>query len=109
MVTSDRKAEVDLRPIVVSEIVVDGERLVAREPLEFEVSFDAEEAIYDLEGPLRIYLFAETREVLDDMLHDVLEVMWRDFAAGEHQKLSGDAQKIGRELRKRFAGVGSAA
>ena len=55
MVTTDPKTEVDESPIVVSEIVVDGRRLVAREPLRFEVEFDddVEEPLFTLEGRVR--------------------------------------------------------
>ena len=49
------------------------------------------------------------RELLLDMLHDVSEVMWRDFAEGDPAGLSGDAQDLGEELRHRFAGVAGAA
>ena len=109
--TTDPKTDVDISPIVVSEIVVDGRRLVAKEPLRFEVTFDDDEVepLYELEGPLGIYLFAETRELLIDMLYDVLGVMWRDFAEGDPAGLSSDAQHLGEELRHRFASVAGAA
>ena len=109
MVTSDRKAEVDVSPILVSEIVVDEVRLVAKEPLRFEVSYAPEDAIYDLEGPLGIYLFAETRELLLDVLLDDLEILWRDFAVGDQSNLDGSAQRLGAEMRQLFADASYAA
>ena len=109
MVTSDREAKVDVSPIVVSEIEVDGVRLVAKELLEFEVKFDAEVPVFDLEGPFNIYLFAETRKLLLDILEDHLEWLWRAFAVGEQSKLDGAAQRLGEEMRRTFARATDAA
>lgn len=103
MVSTDPEAKADVSPMVITEIEVDGVRLVAREPLRFEVSFDAEEAVYDVEGPLDIYQFAETRELLLDILIDDLQIFWRDFAVGDQSVISGDAQRIGAEMRRIFA------
>lgn len=108
MVSTDpaKPASVDDSPIVVTEIVVDGRRLVAREPIRYEVSFDdhEEEPLYTLEGPWDLYLFAETRAVLIDQLHDTLEVFWRDFAVGDQTRISPKAQEIGAALRTVFMG-----
>lgn len=109
MVSTDPEAGVDVSPIVVTEIEVDGVRLVAREPLQFEVSFDAEQATYDVEGPLGIYQFAETRELLLDILIDDLQIFWRDFAVGDQSAITGDAQRIGAEMRRVFAKAPDAA
>lgn len=112
MVSTDsiKPAVVDVSPIIVTEIVVDGRRLVAKQPIRYEVVFedDAEEPLYKLEGEFDMYLFAETREILIDMLHDVLEVLWQDFAEADLAELSGRAQELGEELRRRFGGVASA-
>ena len=109
MVTTDPQVEVDESPIVVSEIVVDGRRLAAVEPLRFEVTFDAEVPVFDLEGPLGIYLFAETRELLIDILEDELEIFWRDFATGDQSNLDGGAQRLGAEMRRIFVEASDAA
>lgn len=103
MVTTDPKTEVDESPIVVTEIVVEGVRLAAKESLRFEVNYDPEDEIYDLEGPLGIYLFAETRELLLDVLLDDLQILWRDFAVGDQSNLDGSAQRLGAEMRQLFA------
>ncbi len=102
MVTIDPKTEVDVSPIMVSEIEVDGVRLVAKEPLKFEVTFDREAGLFDLEGPLSIYLFAETRELLLDILIDDLEIFWRDFAIGDQHTIDGSAKRLGTEMRRIF-------
>ncbi len=109
MVTSDPKPLIDESPVTVSEITVDGQRLIAREPLRFEVTYDAEALVFDLEGPLDIYLFAETRELLIDILEDDLEIFWRDFAVGDQSRLSGDAQHLGAEMRRIFVEASDAA
>lgn len=104
MVTIDPKTPVDVSPIVVREIVVEGRRLAAREPLRFEVSLNSEdpEPFLLLEGPLDIILFAETREQLIDGLEDELEILWRDFAVGDQSRLDGSAQRLGAEMRGLF-------
>ena len=104
MVTIAPKTPVDVSPIVVSEIVVEGRRLAARAPLRFEVSLNPgdPEPFLLLEGPLDIILFAETREQLIDGLEDELEILWRDFAVGDQSRLDGSAQRLGAEMRGLF-------
>ena len=109
MVTTDPRAKVDESPIVISEIEVDGVRLVAAEPLKFVVEFDADVPVFDLEGPLNVYLFSETRELLRDMLEDHLEWLWRAFAVGDQSKLDGTALRLGEEMRRIFARASNAA
>lgn len=111
MVTTEPESPVDVSPIVINEIVVDGQRLVAKEPLRFEVSYDTKdpEPFFLLEGPLDIILFAETRELLIDVLEDDLEILWRDFAVGDQSRLDGSAQRLGAEMRRVFLKASDAA
>ncbi len=111
MVTTDPESPVDVSPIVVNEIVVDGQRLVAKEPLRFDVSYDTQdpEPFFLLEGPLDIILFAETRELLIDVLEDDLEILWRDFAVGDQTRLHSSAQRLGAEMRRMFLKASDAA
>ena len=104
MVTTDPKAKVDESPIVISEIEVDGVRLVARQPVSYEVKFvaDAPEPFYEIEGPPDILLFADTRELLLDVLEDDLQFLWRRFAVGDQSNLDGMAQRVGAEMRRLF-------
>ena len=111
MVTSDREAKVDVSPIVVSEIEVDGVRLVAKEPIRYEVTFvaDTSEPFYEIEGPPDILLFAETRELLLDVLVDDLQYLWRTFAVGDQTRITSGAQRVGAELRQLFTRESDAA
>ena len=104
MVTTDPRAKVDESPIVISEIEVDGVRLVAKEPMSYKVTFvaDTSEPFYEIEGPPDILLFAETRELLLDVLEDDLQFLWRRFAVGEQSNLDGMAKRVGAEMRRLF-------
>ena len=111
MVTSDREAKVDVSPIVVSEIEVDGVRLVAKNPLRYEVVYedDAEEPLFTLEGEFDIIEYAFSRDMLIDVLHDSLEIMWRDFVGADPAKVSPRAYQLGVELSRRFEDATGAA
>ena len=111
MVTTDPKAGMDVSPIVVTEIVVDGRRLVAREPLRFEVTYEEEdgEAFFALEGAFGVTLVAETREELKDIMEDTLEVFWREFAQENPGRMTSGAWKLREELLQRFTEVRNAA
>ena len=111
MVTTDPKTDVDISPIVVTEIVVDGRRLVAREPLRFEVTYEEEdgEAFFALEGEFGITLAAEMREELEDILEDTLHVFWREFAQEDPGRMTSGAWKLREELLQRFTDVRNAA
>ena len=109
--TTDPQVEVDESPIVVSEIVVDGRRLAAVEPLRFEVTFaEAEgEAFFALEGEFGITLAAETRAELEDILEDTLQVFWREYAQDDPGRMTSGARKLRDELLRRFTEVRNAA
>ena len=104
MVTQQQDVQVDVSPIVVTEITVDGHRLVAREPIKFDVTYVDEDAMpfYVAEGPLNILTYAETRELLIDVLTEDLEIFWRDFAVGDQSNLTKGAQRLGEEMRQAF-------
>ena len=109
--TTDPKAGADVSPIVVTEIVVDGRRLVAQEPLRFEVTYEEEdgEAFFALEGAFGIILAAEMREELEDILEDTLQVFWREYAQEDPGRMTSGAWKLRAELLQRFTEVPNAA
>ena len=109
MVTSDRDVGIDLSPFIITEIEVDGERLIAQEPLRYTVTYDAEAEVFECEGPLIVLWFAETRELLLDILTEDLEIMWRDFAVGDQSLLDGSAQRVGAQMRDMFTQAADAA
>ena len=105
MVTTDPKTEVDESPIVVSEIVVDGRRLVASEPLCFEVEHvvDDGEALFLLQGDFDISCSADTREELVEILGETLELYWTEFAQANPKALSPKAKELRLQLLERMA------
>lgn len=111
MVTTDPKTPVDLSPIVISEIVVEGRRLVATPPLRFDVVFepDDDEPLFTIEGEFDIIEYATSREMLIDVLYDTLEIMWRDFVGADPAKISPRAHELGVALNRRFGDVVGAA
>ena len=113
MVSTDpaKPASVDDSPIIVTEIVVDGRRLVAKEPIRYEVKYDHDdqEPLYTLEGEFDIYEYAFSREMLIDVLHDTLEIMWQDFVEGDPSTNSPRARELGAALGQRFEDAGGAA
>ncbi len=111
MVTSDSSAGVDVSPTIVSEIEVDGRRLVAKEPIRYEVAYEgnAEEPLFTLEGEFDVIEYAFSRDMLIDVLHDTLEVMWRHFVDADPVQVSPRAYQLGVELGRRFEDAASAA
>ena len=110
MVTTDPTRKVDDSPIVVSEIVVDGRRLVAKEPIRYEVVYEHDEVepLFTLEGEFDIIEYACTRDMLIDVLHDTLEIMWRKFVGADPSRVSPRAHQLGVELGRRFEDAGAA-
>ena len=104
MVTTDPKTDVDVSPIVVTEIVVDGRRLVAKEPIRYEVVYEDDdvEPLYTLEGEFGIIEYGFSREMLIDVLHDTLEVLWRDFVEADPALLAPRARELAVALGERF-------
>ena len=100
---------VDERPVVIDSFSVDGRLYRTSEPLSFAVRYDREEGLFFLEGEYRILLWAETRELLLDVLDDELWYLWTRFAEGEPEELTEGAQRLGEELRARFKLVTDAA
>ena len=86
----------------VTEVVCGDVRYVANPPLHFDVTFDQTDALYDLEGPFGILLWAETREDLADALQAELRLPLEDYAEGDPARLASDAKKLRRQLRDRF-------
>ncbi len=111
MVTTDPNTEVDESPIVVTEIVVDGRRLVATEPVRYEVAFDDddEEPLYTLEGEFDVILAAPTRKELEVMIEDEFAFLWQQYVLAEPAQLAPGAAQLGADLRNRFADESDAA
>ena len=95
-------AAIDVSPIVVRWIVFDTGEYIAEPPLRFEVSFDAEAGLFDLEGDFGVILCAETRDELEDVLADTLGLQWDEYALAGPDALSPKAQELRLELLQRY-------
>lgn len=66
------------------------------------MTFDQADALYDLQGPFGILLWAETCEDLADALEAELRLLLTGYAQGDPAQLASDAKKLRRQLRDRF-------
>ena len=74
----------------------------ATPPLRFHVSYDAEDRLYDLDGDFGITLSANSRPELLRELHEVLTILWIDYAQEEPERLSPKARDLRTELLHRL-------
>ncbi|MCY4215055.1 MAG: hypothetical protein OXF68_15715 [Gammaproteobacteria bacterium] len=74
----------------------------AEPPLRFHVFHDAEDRLYDLEGDFAITLSAQSRHELLRELHEVLSMLWVDYAQEEPKRLSPKARDLRAELLSRL-------
>ena len=95
-------AAIDVSPIVVRSIVFDTGEYIPAPPLRFDVSFDAEAGLFDLEGDFRVVLCAETRDALEDLLADTLGLQWDEYALQGPDALSPKAEELRLELLQRY-------
>ena len=86
----------------VEEVVHGNLRHVANVPLRFDVAFDQEDALYDLQGPFGIHLWAGSREELADALEAELRLLLVDYGEGDPAHMSSDAKKLRGQIRSRF-------
>ena len=98
----DKVLEIDETPIEKREIVIDNVRYRVVPPLRFEVKFDSKDCLYDLQGDFGILVHAETRNALEDMLWDSLDMLWIEYAQEDPEKLTMSAQRLRAELRCRL-------
>lgn len=95
-------ARVDESSIDVAEFVYRGVRYVANPPLRFDVTFDRTDALYDLQGPFDVLLWADSREYLADALEAELNLLFEDYAEEDPAHLSPDAKTLRDQIRDRF-------
>jgi len=74
----------------------------AEPPLRFHVSYDTEDRLYDLEGDFAITLAAKSRPELLRELHQVLSMLWVEYAQEEPKRLSPKARDLRTELLGRL-------
>ena len=98
----DEVAELDESPIEVKEVVYRDVRHVATPPLHFDVVFDRADALYDLQGPFDVLLWADSREELADALEAEFNLLFADYAEEDPSHLSSGAKRLRDQIRDRF-------
>lgn len=101
-IADNEVADVDESPMEIKEFVHRGVSYVATPPLRFDVAFDRADALYDLQGPFDVLLWADSREDLADALEGELNMLFEDYAEGDPAHLSSDARKLRDDIRSRF-------
>ena len=107
MVTTEPESPVDVSPIVINEIVVDGQRLVAAQPLRFDVEYmlDEKEPLFMLKGDFGITCWATSRMELVEVLEESLALYWEEFAEADPEELTPKARELQLQLRARLAAL----
>lgn len=98
----DDGAEVDESAMEIEEFVYRNVRYAGTPPLRFNVTYDRAGALYDIEGPFGVMLWAESREELAGELEAELNLLFENYAKGDAVHLSSDAKKLRDEIRGRF-------
>ena len=88
--------------IELKELSLDDALYRATPPLRFHISYDAEDRLYDLNGDFEITLSANSRPELLRELHEVLTMLWIDYAQEEPERLSPKARDLRTELLHRL-------
>lgn len=87
--------EVDLTPVVLSELHVEGITLALTEELTISVGFDRESQEFTLEHPeLNIIVGAENREELVAEYCSDFFWLWREYGQGDPLMMSADGQRL---------------
>ncbi len=90
---------VDLSPFILSEFESGDRALRFRHPLEITPTLDDSQQVFCLEyEPLGIDMYASTREELEVLIYEELDVLWRNYAIEDPRHLSLDAQELQTEL-----------
>lgn len=86
---------VDLSPFLLHEFEYDEYTLRFRHPLEITPAFDDSRQVFCLQYErLGIDVYATTREELDSLLSDEIDVLWRNYAREDPSDLTLDAQQL---------------
>ena len=98
-------ARIDTSPIEISLLNVNDERLRANPPLQFTVKFHRTGHFYTLEGDFDVRFHAYSREDFEEILQEMFEDCWLEYALEYDSALTPDAQALKRELLDRLERV----
>ena len=94
--------EIDISPIIISSINVDGKSLQAVIPYKALVTFDREEEYYLADGDHDLMVVENTRQELEVSVHDALVFMWKEYVLCDSDSLTADAKHLRRKLQNLF-------
>ena len=98
----DQIIEVDESPIEIRQLAVGDSRYRIEPLLRFEVSFNRDDLLYDLDGEFEVKLSAEARPELEDALDESLVMLWTEYAQEHPSRLSPKAQELRKKLLEMF-------
>lgn len=106
----DHIEPVNLESEEIEAVIVGNLRVVPKEKISAEVSFDETDAVYIAAIPeLGISVFSEKREDLRDALNDEITLLWKRYAAAPDEKLTRAAQALKQRMLDAFHGENNAA
>lgn len=89
--------------ITITNFISGAHHLKAKEPLVFEVLYDEDAELYFLrDNPLGIQLSAGNHSELLNDIFEELDVLWRNYALEEDDKLTPAARELKRDLLEAF-------
>lgn len=77
----------------------------ASPPLRFNVRYDPEDELYDLDGEFGITVSAYSQSDLHHELQEALSILWIEYGEESPDRLSPKAQQLQIDLRKRLTAV----
>lgn len=104
----DEILEVDDSPIEVLSVDFDHHTLRPISPLSFQVRFDPEVQLYEIQGKFGIQSCAETRPELEAQVYAELAMLWQEYALAEAESLTTAARQLQSDLLAVFEDVNNA-
>lgn len=103
VVQVDAVIEVELSPLTLESLSLNGLALRANRPIKFEVELDPDDQLFVARSDeLHLHAFAETREELEHAIYDELVVLWREYALADDETLTAEARELKRSLLELF-------
>ncbi len=106
----DRIEPVNLGTIAIAKVLIDNNAIEPKEELSASVTFDETDALFIAEIPsLNVTVHADSREMLEEAVHDELSLLWKRYAKAEDTKLTPAAQTLKGRMLAAFQEVAHAA
>jgi hypothetical protein len=101
--TIERIEAVNLDPMRITEFTLGNSTILAREPVQADVTFDEADAIFEAElASLKIKVFSESFSGLRDAVLDELAVVWQRYAQEHNSKLTEQALVLKKRMLDAF-------